>query len=227
MTRHRRTDRLWGGWPRLEDCSRAFLLPAFLLLALPGLLHGQDGTDAEGGAGARVAGAAADSVQLVFERETFSYPGFQRRDPFRPLTGPGDAGPRFEDLVLLGAIVSSDPSQSVALLGTRGGDAGAGQVTHRLRVGQVIGNSRIVAVRPREIVIDVQEFGLQERRVLQLERTAPEAQGGTDDISTPIEGDTTTALPDSVVTDVGDGSDTGSSGGSSGGDAGSNGNGGI
>jgi len=205
------------------------LLSALLLLTFPLHLHGQDAAEG-GGPGAQVAGSIADTVQLVFEREVFSYPAFQRRNPFRPLTGPGDAGPRFEDLILLGAIVSADPAQSVALLGTRGSGPGAGEVTHRLRAGQMIGNTRIVEVRPREVVVDVQEFGLQERRVLQLVRTAPEAQGGTGDISTPVEGDTTTASPDSVVTDGGDqgrGSDTGASGGPSDGDVGSNGNGGT
>jgi hypothetical protein len=207
----------------------ALLLSAVLLLTFPVLLHGQD-TAGGGGAGAQVAGSVADTVQLVFEREIFSYPAFQRRNPFRPLTGPGDAGPRFEDLILLGAIVSSNPSQSVALLGTRGAGAGAGEVTHRLRAGQMIGNTRIVEVRPREVVVDVQEFGLQERRVLQLVRTAPEAQGGTEDVSTPVQGDTTTASPDSVVTDggtQGGGSDTGSAGAPSDGHVGSNGNGGT
>lgn len=58
-----------------------------------------------------------DTTELVFEREVFAYPAFQRRDPFDPLVDEQASGPRFEQLTLLGIIHSPDPSQSVALLG--------------------------------------------------------------------------------------------------------------
>ncbi len=120
---------------------------------------------------------AADTVQLVFEREVFTYPSHVRRNPFRPLTGVGDSGPRFEELSLLGVIVSADPGSSVALLGVAGAQTpGAG--TQRLRVGQRLGNVRVLEIRPREIVVEVEEFGLRERVTMQLRRTAPEANPG-------------------------------------------------
>lgn len=119
----------------------------------------------------------ADTVQLVFEREVFSYPSHLRRNPFRPLTGVGDSGPRFEELTLLGAIVSSDPGASVALLGVAGAQT-PGAATQRLRVGQALGNVRVLEIRPREIVVEVEEFGLRERVTMQLRRTAPEANPG-------------------------------------------------
>ena len=33
--------------------------------------------------------AAPQDAELVFEREVFDYPSFTRRNPFRPLSGPG------------------------------------------------------------------------------------------------------------------------------------------
>lgn len=143
----------------------------------------------------------ADSVQLVFEREIFTYPSYERRNPFRPLTGPDDAGPRFEDLIFMGAIVTDDPAASVALLGVRGGRADeADGPTHRLRRGQRIGNVRIVEVRSRELVVEVEEFGLTERRTMELRRTEPRPRADSADVedSPPEQGDTITPPPDTV-----------------------------
>lgn len=106
----------------------------------------------------------ADSTELVFEREVFSYPSFDRRNPFRPLVGAGDGGPRFEELRLLGILQSANPELSVALLGA-GGDE-----TFRVRQGQTLGNSRIVEIRRSSVIVDVTEFGLTEQRVLELQR---------------------------------------------------------
>jgi len=38
------------------------------------------------------------------DRETFYYPGGQRRDPFEPLSAGDELGPRFEDLNLSGIV---------------------------------------------------------------------------------------------------------------------------
>lgn len=104
-------------------------------------------------------------LELVFEREVFTYPAFQRRDPFAPLATAADAGPRFEDLVLLGVIYSPDPDRSVALLG-------AGDRTYRVRRGQVLGHTRILEIQPTRIIVEVEEFGLFERHVLELRKRA-------------------------------------------------------
>jgi hypothetical protein len=124
------------------------------------------------------AGAPTDTVELIFEREVFEYPTFQRRNPFRPLTG-DDTGPRFEDLTLLGVILSGDGVGSVALLGPRG--AASGARNWRVREGDVLGNVRVLAIRQRDILVEVDEFGVRESRVLELRRTEPEAQGEADD----------------------------------------------
>jgi len=146
-------------------------------------------------------GAERDTVQLVFEREVFSYPSHARRNPFRPLTGAADAGPRFEELWLMGTMVDSAPGASVALLGRIGGTAGA---TYRLRVGERLGNIRVIEIRTREVVVEVEEFGMRERHTMEQRRTAPEAQGGQVPDTPPpgqadtMQADTTTPPPDTV-----------------------------
>ncbi|MEX0856118.1 MAG: hypothetical protein WD056_00985 [Gemmatimonadota bacterium] len=121
-------------------------------------------------------GLPGDTIELVFEREVFTYPQYERRNPFRPLTGEDSAGPRFEDLVLMGRILSSNPASSIALVGALPAGASSGQLpsrTFRLRTGDVIGNSRILEIREQAILVEVEEFGLRETRVLELRRASP------------------------------------------------------
>ena len=109
---------------------------------------------------------------LVFEREMFAYPTFERRSPFRSLVGDTDVGPRFEQVRLRGVIWSTDPARSVALFSEGGGTGqqGAGLRMRRLRRGQSWGNMRVVEIQQDLVVVDVNEFGLTERRVLELTR---------------------------------------------------------
>lgn len=130
----------------------------------------------EGGAAAR---PQQDTTELVFQREVFAYPSFERRNPFTPLVGAGDGGPRFEELSLLGIIHSQDPQLSVALLSGRGGGGQGGGVltqTYRVRQGQTLGNSRVLDIQPSRVIVEVTEFGITEQRVLELQRPA---EGGS------------------------------------------------
>jgi hypothetical protein len=122
--------------------------------------------------------------QLVFEREVFSYPAFQRRNPFRALEAADSGGPRFEQLRLMGIIFSGDPALSVAIVGTStvaiSEDAtsvtvGEGDAWY-LKVGQSIGNIRLVEIRREQVVVEVEEFGLTEQKIMQLHTRR---QGGT------------------------------------------------
>lgn len=122
-----------------------------------------------------------DSVELKAEREIFAYPGFERRNPFRPLTS-SDGGPRFEQMRLQGIIYSAEPGRSVATLTAGGGqrisETGVQNVrgqSARLRVGQSWGNVRVVEIRPDRIIVEVEEFGLSERREMRLQTRG---QGG-------------------------------------------------
>ena len=117
------------------------------------------------------------ATELVFEREVFTYPTFQRRNPFAPLSGGNQGGPRFEQLRLVGIIYSGDPSSSVAVVGTSTVEYSedASTVTVQpgpswyLKVGQSVGNIRIVEIHRDQVVVEVEEFGLTEQKIMQLQ----------------------------------------------------------
>jgi hypothetical protein len=132
-------------------------------------------------------------VEMVSEREVFRYPGFQRRNPFRPLVG-DEAGPRFEQIELRGIIFDrGDPNRSVVLLALRRAaaqalqqgiqqqqqqqDAGTAPLqdtlvipdpTVRVRVGQRWGNVQVVRIEQDHVVLNVTEFGITEQRILRM-----------------------------------------------------------
>lgn len=114
-------------------------------------------------------------TELAFEREVFRYPPGARINPFRPLVAADEGGPRFEQLRLMGVFLMGDASRSLAALGTGvltiDGDgnmqAGEGDAYY-LRVGQTIGNVTLVEIRRESVVVDVEEFGLLDRRIMEL-----------------------------------------------------------
>ncbi len=118
-----------------------------------------------------------DSVDLVFQREAFSYPGYERRNPFAPLRRGNQAGPRIEEIRLIGIIFSSNPDLSVASFGPRTGQGGEGTgvQSYRVRRGDILGNIRILEIQQRRVVVQIEEFGQTEQRIMELQRTG---QGG-------------------------------------------------
>lgn len=95
------------------------------------------------------------------------YDGGGRRDPFVPLYGDavqGASGPRFETMELTGIFLGSGTNSLVVLE----------DPTHRgffVRLGQQIGNARLVEIMPQAAVFEVREYGASRRVVLQLQRT--------------------------------------------------------
>jgi hypothetical protein len=111
-----------------------------------------------------------EEPELIFEREVFAYPTFARRNPFAPLAV-GDL--RFEQLTLTGIIYSPDPSASVAVLTTGtvtvadDGTVSASEGdAYNAKVGQRIGNTIIREIQRDRVIVDVEEFGLTERRTM-------------------------------------------------------------
>lgn len=125
---------------------------------------------------------AGAPAKLVFRREVFSYPTLGRRNPFHPLVGE-QGGPRFDQMRLQGIIYDDqDPRQSVACLGTSVVTESAdsanvtvspGQAWY-LKVGQTIGNVRIVEIDRDRVVVDVEDFGQTTRKIMQVQ-----TRGGT------------------------------------------------
>jgi hypothetical protein len=107
--------------------------------------------------------------KLMFDRETFSYPGSARRDPFRPLIGKESLGPLFDDLRLRGIIFSADPNRSLVLL-----QDGAKRI-YRLHRGDVVGNSRVVEIKPLVVRLAVENLGMIRYEVLELRPAEPGA----------------------------------------------------
>lgn len=121
-------------------------------------------------------------TNLVFEREVFTYPSFERRNPFATLAANTEGAPRFEQMRLEGIVFSEQPGMSLALLsaGRRGTDGAAPGTavgsSRRLRAGERWGNVRIVEIRRTQVVVEVEEFGTTERRTMEL---PTRGQGGS------------------------------------------------
>ena len=116
-----------------------------------------------------------DSVTLVFEREAFLYPRYERRNPFLPLVAGDELGPRYEEIELAGIIFSTNPARSVAMFrtkmaGSAQADDAAGLQSYRVRRGDTLGNVRILEIQQSRVVVQVEEFGLTEQRIMELQR---------------------------------------------------------
>ncbi|GMR12401.1 MAG: hypothetical protein BMS9Abin29_0590 [Gemmatimonadota bacterium] len=122
---------------------------------------------------------------LVMDREVFRYPDYARRNPFAPLLSAEGGGPRFERLVLLGIVFSSDANNSIALFGEGSTTVAssteisvtAGARTYRLRVGESIGNTTVLEIHENQVVVAVDDFGQSEQHTLELRRRTV-GQGG-------------------------------------------------
>ncbi len=154
--------------------ARAFALLAGLLLVAAPAAAQEPAPPAD--SAQAPPGPPVPPTELVFEREVFDYPTYKRRNPFRPLVGNQAGGPRFEQVRLRGIIWSADPQRSVALFGIGSAAAAAAEArpgevnTKRLRVGEVWGNIRVVEIKQDQVVVSVEEFGLSERKTLELTR---------------------------------------------------------
>lgn len=132
-----------------------------------------------GSAGAQEADARSqsDSDTITVDRggelgrETFYYPGGQRRDPFEPLSAGDDLGPRFEDLSLSG-IVYSPSTGSIAVLT----DKATGK-RYRVWEGDLVGGAKLVRVRSSEVDFVVTAFGVSRQETLRL-KSQDKEQGG-------------------------------------------------
>jgi len=141
-------------------------------LVLPNVVHAQEPSP-----------APQPEPELVFEREVFEYPSFPRSNPFLAQSANPQGGPRFERLTLTGIIWDPDPTFSVAVLSTGAlSVAPDGTVTmapgeaYNAKVGQRIGNTTIREIQRDRVVVDVEEFGLTDRRTMFI---ASRRQGGT------------------------------------------------
>ena len=114
---------------------------------------------------AKADSAKGDSTAVapVLVREQFSYEG-GGRDPFLSLLKSGDIRPLLSDLKLVGIYYDGRfIARSVAVLR----DVTNNKI-YRVKPGDIIGRLKVTAIRPREIVFTVQEFGFERQESLQL-----------------------------------------------------------
>ncbi|PYP67285.1 MAG: hypothetical protein DMD36_15625 [Gemmatimonadetes bacterium] len=103
------------------------------------------------------------AIAMTLVREVYAYEG-GGRDPFLSLLKSGDIRPLLADLKLVGIYYDSRyPARSVAVLRDI-----TNSKLYRVKSGDIIGRLRATAIRPREIVFTVQEFGLERQESLQL-----------------------------------------------------------
>ena len=128
---------------------------------------------AETGAPMDVAAAAEQEEQGAAEtglvREVFSYRS-SGRDPFISLLRSGDVRPMLEDLRITSINYNPRyPSASVAVLRDT-------LVNRRytVRVGDEVGRLRIAQIRPTEVLVIIEEFGVEQQRVLRMRRRQEE-----------------------------------------------------
>jgi len=118
---------------------------------------------------ADIEAALADSIQKAREievmRETFAYGG-GARDPFNSLINADKVGPEISDLDLVGVYQDlRSPSNSVVVLREK-----VSAKRHKMRVGDQLGRSRLVQIRPRDAVFMIQDFGFERQETLSLRR---------------------------------------------------------
>lgn len=104
----------------------------------------------------------SQEVSRTYEREVFIYPVAGRRDPFESLIRTGQVGPELDGLTLRG-IIYAGPN-SVALL-----TDGSGTI-YRVRRGDAVGNARVIEIRPQEVRFAVDNLGVTQQRVMQMDR---------------------------------------------------------
>jgi hypothetical protein len=120
-------------------------------------------------AAASGASAPPDSLGGVREteivRETFTYGG-GTRDPFGSLLKAKSAGPELPDLQLVGIYENLQlPSQSVAIVREK-----ISGKRHKLRAGDQLGRLRVTAIRTKDVVFTVQDFGYERQETLSLRK---------------------------------------------------------
>ena len=159
------------GAPSLALAVVAAVLGPQALMAQAGSVPPRDTSDAASVSFETASGGDGGSGD---DREVFVYPGGDRRDPFQRFL-PGDsAGPRFEELRLIGVVLSPDPGESVALIEVDDArapvPAGTWERTFRLRQDAVLGEVRVVRIQREYLIVEINRFGLAERLELRLDR---------------------------------------------------------
>jgi hypothetical protein len=109
--------------------------------------------------------AAVPVREVTINRETFTYQGNGRRDPYGSLMTSTDVRPLLSDLRLTGVAFDPAGRNSVAIMRDLHSKA-----QYRVSVGQQLGRLRVAAIHQRSVQFAVDEFGFSRTESLQLSR---------------------------------------------------------
>ena len=101
--------------------------------------------------------------ELVISRETYSYPGRGRRDPFVSLMNTEELRPLLTDLKLVAVAFDATGRNSVAVLRDL-----STKEQYRVKVGQEIGRMRVAAINQKSVVFGITEFGYSRQESLAM-----------------------------------------------------------
>ena len=108
--------------------------------------------------------AKADSAhQVLINREVFYYDAGGRRDPFASLMNTSELRPLLTELKLVAVAYDPLGRNSVAVLRDL-----TSKEQYRVRVGQTLGRMRVAAIREKEVVFTIEEFGYSRQEILNM-----------------------------------------------------------
>jgi len=113
-------------------------------------------------AGSAAAVAPVDSGRLV-SRETYSYLGTGRRDPFVSLMNTEELRPLFQDLKLVAVAWDANGRNSVAVLRDV-----TSKIQYRVKVGQELGRMRVASISQKSVLFGIEEFGYSRQETLAM-----------------------------------------------------------
>jgi hypothetical protein len=114
-------------------------------------------------AASATAAAPADAGEQVISRETYSYQGTGRRDPFVSLMNTEELRPLFQDLKLVAVAFDATGRNSVAVLRDV-----TSKAQYRVKVGQEIGRMRVASIAEKSVVFGIEEFGYSRQETLAM-----------------------------------------------------------
>ena len=114
-------------------------------------------------ASATTPAAAGEPSAQVISRETYSYQGIGRRDPFVSLMNSTELRPLFQDLKLVAVAWDATGRNSVAVLRDV-----TSKEQYRVKVGQEIGRMRVASISQKSVVFGIEEFGYSRQETLAM-----------------------------------------------------------
>ena len=110
-----------------------------------------------------LASSKAEAPAQMISRESYSYQGVGRRDPFVSLMNNGELRPVFQDLKLVAVAFDPVGRNSVAVLRDV-----TSKEQYRVKVGQEIGRMNVAAIGQKSVTFGIEEFGYSRQETLSM-----------------------------------------------------------